>query len=389
MANTIDLEEVDSLSSVTVRPVVSSKDYKHFIDFHYDLCASYPKWVPQLRMEVKKLLDTKKHPFYEHGKIQPFLAFNEQGKVVGRVAAIVNGMHLKKYQDNTGFFGFFDCLEDYTIAQSLLDRASEWLREQGLTHVRGPANPSMNDIAGLLVDGFQYIPSIMMPYNPRYYYDYLTKYGFERAMTMWAYYIHYKYTNTEKLERGVNLLYRRYPTLKMRHLDMKRFEEDAQHILDIYNDAWSENWGHVPMTKPEFKHLANDLKQVVDPKIVFILEDDGYPVAFSLTLPNINLALQNARSGRLLPNALPQLLLRGKFGGIHEGRTLLMGVRKSHQGKGLDAILNLTVIKDLPEDGYYASEMSWVLDSNKPMMNAMEHMGGTPEKEYVMLEKEL
>ena len=206
---------------------------------------------------------------------------------------------------------------------------------------------------------------------------------------MWAYYIHYKYAQTSKLKRGVNLLYRRYPSLKMRSLDMSRFAEDAQHILDIYNDAWSKNWGHVPMTDNEFAHLAKDLKQIIDPKIVFIIEDDGYPVAFSITLPNINLALRHVRSGNLLPKGLFQLLSRAWFGGIHEGRTLLMGVRKSHQGKGLDAMLNLKVIESLPEDGYFASEMSWVLDSNKAMMNAMDQMGGTPEKEYVMLEKQL
>ena len=388
MVNTIDLP-ADSSTSVTIRPVVSSKDYKQFVDFQYDLYTSYPNWVPQLRSEVKKVLNPKKNPFFEHGKIAPFLATNPKGEIVGRIAAIVNGMHLKKYNDNTGFFGFFECIENYDIAKSLLDTASDWLKDQGLTHVRGPMNPSMNDISGLLVDGFQHNPSVMMPYNPPYYYEYLTEYGFERAMTMWAYYIHYKYAKTAKLKRGVNLLYRRYPSLKMRHLDMKRFEEDAQNILDIYNDAWSNNWGHVPMTKAEFAHMAHDLKQIVDPKIVFILEDDGYPVGFSLTLPNINMALKHVRNGHLLPTGLFQLLLRAKFGGIHEGRTLLMGVRKSHQGKGLDAMLNLKVIEDLPRDGYFASEMSWVLDSNKSMMNAMEHMGGTPEKEYVMLQKGL
>ena len=388
MANTIDLA-TESSTSVTVRPVVTNKDYKHFVDYQYDFYASYPNWVPLLRSEVKKVLNPKKNPFFEHGKIAPFLAFNPKGEIIGRIAAIVNGMHLKKYNDKTGFFGFFECIEDYGVAKTLLDTASNWLKEQGLTHVRGPVNPSMNDISGLLVGGFEHNPSVMMPYNPAYYYEFLSEYGFQRAMTMWAYYIHYKYAKTAKLKRGVNLLYRRYPSLKMRQMDKKRFDEDAKHILDIYNDAWSNNWGHVPMTDAEFAHMANDLKQIADPKIIFILEDDGYPVAFSLTLPNINMALKHVRNGHLLPTGLLQLLLRAKFGGIHEGRTLLMGVRQSHQGKGLDAMLNLKVIEDLPRDGYFASEMSWVLDSNKAMMNAMEHMGGTPEKEYVMLQKPL
>ena len=147
MASTTELETAVA-SSVQVQPVVSAKDYKRFIDYQYDFYASYPYWVPQLRSEVKKVLNPKKNPFYEHGKIQPFLAFDNTGQIVGRVAAIVNGMHLKKYNDNTGFFGFFECVEDYSIAKALLDTASEWLKEQGLTHVRGPANPSMNEVSG-------------------------------------------------------------------------------------------------------------------------------------------------------------------------------------------------------------------------------------------------
>ena len=293
----------------------------------------------------------------------------------------------KKYDDNAGFFGFFECVEDFDIATQLLDTASEWLKDQGLTSMRGPVNPSMNDVSGLLVDGFDREPAIMMPYNPPYYYEYLTRYGFTRAMTMWAYYIHYKYAKTEKLKRGVNLVKRRYPKLHLRTLDMKRFDSDADMILDIYNEAWSHNWGHVPMTNAEFAQLAKELKLIVDPKAVFILEDDGIPVAFSLTLPNINLALKSVKDGNLLPTGLFKLLISAKFGGIHEGRTLLMGVRLPYQGKGLDAILNLTVIERLPTYGYFASEMSWVLDSNKPMMNAMDSIGGTPDKEYVMLEK--
>ena len=381
--------EVASPTGVTIRPVKSKRDYKRFVDFPYTFYASYPHWVPPLRAETTRLLDPKKNAFFEHGQIQPFLAENEQGDVVGRIAAIVNGMHLKKYDDATGFFGFFECIEQYEIAEQLLDTASNWLKERGLSHIRGPVNPSMNETSGLLVDGFDRDPAIMMPYNPPYYYEYLTTYGFERAMTMWAYYIHYKYAKPEKLRRGVNLIMRRYPSLHLRNFDTKRFDEEAQTVLDIYNEAWSENWGHVPMTDAEFAQLAKELKQILDPRCLFILEDDGVPVAFSLTLPNINLALKHVKNGNLLPTGVFQLLLSGKFGGIHEGRTLLMGVRKAYHGKGLDAILNLAVIEKLPTYGYFASEMSWVLDSNKPMMIAMERMGGVPEKEYVMIEKPL
>ena len=374
---------------VTVRPLTSSSDFKRFIDYPYTFYSGYPYWVPPLRSEIAKSLNPKKNPFFEHGKLQAFLAEDPSGKIVGRIAGIVNGMHLKKYDDQTGFFGFFECIEDYSIAEQLFDAAADWLGRQGLTRVRGPVNPSMNDISGLLVGGFDREPSVMMPYNPNYYEDFLMRYGFERAMTMWAYYIHYKYARTEKLKRGVKILERRNPGVRLRKIDMKNFDRDARAILDIYNDAWGNNWGHVPMTESEFQHMAKDLKQIIDPNIIFILEDKDEPIAFSLTLPNINLALRHTKNGRLLPTGLFHLLLRAKFGGIHDGRTLLMGIKQSHQGKGLDAILNLAIIEGGPKHGYYGSEMSWVLDANKPMMNAMAEFGGTQDKEYAMFEKKL
>jgi hypothetical protein len=377
-----------SSAEVRVHPVVSSRDLRRFIDFPYSHYASHPHWVPQLRMDVKKTLDPRKNPFFEHGKTALFLAEDGSGSVCGRIAAIVNAMHLQKYADGNGFFGFFECVERYEVAERLFDAACDWLREQSLTGVRGPTNPSMNDIAGLLVDGFDRPPSIMMPYNPAYYADFLQRYGFSRAMTMWAYYINNKYLSIEKLRRGVDLIYRRRPTLSLRKLDMGQFDRDARIVLDIYNDAWSNNWGHVPMTPNEFAHLAKDLKKVVDPNIVYILEDAGRPVAFSVSLPNINLALRHT-NGRLLPFGLFQLLLRARFGGIYECRTLLMGVIKEYQGMGLDAIMNLQIMIDGPKNGYMASEMSWVLDNNPAMINAMMSFGGVKDKEYAMFERQL
>lgn len=377
-----------SLNGVRVRRVASRRDLARFIDFQYAHYAGNPNWVPQLRMDIQKTLNPQKNPFYEHGKIELFLAEDERDRVIGRIAGIVNGMHLKKYADGNGFFGFFECVEEYGVAERLFDAAGEWLRGQGLTGVRGPTNPSMNDVSGLLVTGFDRQPSIMMPYNPPYYPIYLERYGFTRAMTMWAYYIHKKYLSIDKLHRGVNLVYRRNPSITLRKLDMAHFDRDAQMVLDIYNDAWSNNWGHVPMTPKEFAHLAKDLKQIVDPNIVFFLEDAGRPVAFSISLPNLNLALQHM-DGRLLPFGLPQLLLRGKFGGIYECRTLLMGVIKEYQGMGLDAILNLQIMIEGPSHGYQASEMSWVLDSNQAMMNAVISYGGVMDKEYAMYERAL
>lgn len=375
--------------SVTVRPVQSRGDVNAFIDFQYELYRDTPAWIAPLRRDVRHVLSPKKNAFFEHGRIRPMLAVDSKGTVLGRIAAIVNGMHLNKYDDGNGFFGFFEVVDDYAVAKTLLDAAARWLSEQGLTGVRGPTNPSMNDVAGLLVDGFDREPSILMPYNRPYYETFLERYGFRRAMTMWAYYIHKKYVTIDKLKRGVELVRKRNPGLSLRTIDMARFEDETRSILHIYNDAWSENWGHVPMTEAELAQLAKEMKQIIDPNIVFILEDDGRPVAFSITLPNINQLLRHVNDGRMLPLGIPKMLAYAKFGGLYECRTPLMGILRAYQGRGLDAILNLAIIQEGPKLGYDASEMSWVLDSNMRLRNALESFGGVVDKEYAMFEKSL
>lgn len=372
-----------------IRPLTSGSDLKAFVDMPFRLYRDNPFWVPPLRRDVAFLLDRRRNPFFEHGEIIPLLARDASGEIVGRIAAIVNGMHLRKYDDGVGFFGFFECVEDDETARLLIAAAADELEHRGLRVMRGPANPSLNDTAGLLVDGFDREPSIMMPYNPPYYEGLLSDNGFTRVMTMWAYYVHKKYVQTEKMRRGVALVHRRNPGLRVRPIDMSRFDEEARTILDIYNEAWSDNWGHVPMTSREFAHLAKEMKQIVEPAIVFLIEDETGPVAFSITLPNLNQALRHVADGRLLPLGLPKLLAYARFGGVHDCRTLLMGARKRYQGRGLDAILNLATITEGPKHGYDGSELSWVLDSNAPMKNAAIALGAVVDKEYAMFDRQL
>lgn len=378
------------LSQITVAPADGKADLKAFVQFPFDLYADSPFWVPPLRRDVFHALDPQKNAFFEHGNVQPFLARDGSGRVVGRIAAIYNGAHLEKYDDGVGFFGFFETIDHPKVAELLVDAAAAWLRTQHLTAMRGPTNPSMNDIAGLLVDGFDREPSILMPYNKPYYERMLADLGFERAMTMWAYFAHRKYVQLGKMRRGVDLVKKRYPGLTIRPLDMKRFDEDAATVLDVYNDAWSDNWGHVPMRPAEFAQLAKEMKQIVDPNIVYFAEIDGEAVGFILSLPNINLVLKNVRSGRLFPDAALKLLAASKTGAIHELRTVLMGVRKAYHNRGIDAVLIMQTIEESLQRGEYDSgEFSWILDVNAPMKNALVNLGAVVDKEYAMLEKPL
>jgi GNAT superfamily N-acetyltransferase len=378
-----------SKDALTVRPVEGWWDRRTFVDVPYEFYPGrYPRWVPPLRRDVKSTLDPSSNAFFEHGDMQLFLAKDASGAAVGRIAGIVNGMHLQKYDDDTGFFGFFECVEEYAVAEALLDAAADWLREQGLWHMRGPANPSLNDTAGLLVDGFEFYPSVLMPYNPPYHEDFLLRYGFDRIMTMWSFYAHVKYAKTERLRRGTDIARRRTPGLTLRTLDVDRFEEEVQVVREIYNEAWSDNWGHVPMTEAEFDQLVGELEQIVDPNIVFFVEHEGEPVGFSVSLPDINEVLRHVPGGRLFPLGLPRLLLHMRYS-VKNFRMPLMGVRPEYQGKGIDAMLILATIEGALPNGYVGCETSWILDTNERLLNMIDTIGATQDKEYAMFEFEM
>lgn len=376
------------MSDLVVRPARSAADRKAFLDFPYRLYADERHYVPPLRMDQKNVLDPKKNPFFEHGTIERFVA-ERGGEVVGRVAAIENGQHLAKYADGNGFFGFFDTVDDYAVAEALLDAAAGWLRGRGLTGVRGPANPTLNDVAGLLVGGFDRPPSILLPYNFPYYQTFLERWGFERAMTMWAFYVHEAYIHKDRMARGAQIVQRRNPGITVRSLDPARFDEDVAAAMRIYNRAWAENWGHVPYTEHEALHLAKEMKPVIEKDLFLFAELDGEPIAFAVSLPNLNQALKHLPRGRLVSPGLPKVLGTWKLGGVYEIRMALMGVLPEHRNLGLDALLIHHTIVNGQRDGYQAAELSWVLDVNKPLINALEKLGCTRDKEYAMFEAAL
>ena len=376
-------------TSVTITPITSSRDRRAFIQFPFDLYKDNRYWVPPLRMDIAKLINRRKNAFFGHGEMQLFLARDPMGKVVGRIAAIENGMHLTKYNDGVGFFGFYESIDDSDVSRNLFDAASDWLHGRGLSAMRGPTNPTMNDVAGLLVGGFDRQPAILMPYNEPWFERQLLDYGFERVMTMWAYFTHAKYINRSKLERGSALLKRRYPDITIRQLDMSRFKEEARLIMDIYNDAWADNWGHVPMTEAEFAQLAGDMKQILDERLVIIAEDKGEAIGFAVLLPDLNYAFKTLKNGRLFPTGLFKLLFLSTSGVIREGRLPLMGVKRSHQGRAIDTLLVGEVVRNGIGMGIEGCDMSWILDSNPAMKNSLESMGGFKDKEYAMFEKGL
>lgn len=369
------------MKGVVIRPVRSRADETRFIRFLWKLYMDNPVWVPPLMMDRRKLIDRKKNPFYAHADMELFLA-ERQGEVVGRIGAIVNHNHNKEHGEQVGFFGFFESLNDQGVAAALFDAARTYLRSKGATAMRGPANPSVNDEYGLLVDGFDKSPVILMTYNPPYYVALLETYGFKKLKDLYAYSLSQDTVYSERILR-FNEIVRQREGLTFRSLDMKHFKEEVDRIKGIYNSAWSKNWGAVPMTDEEFDALAADLKPVVVPDLVIIAESKGKPIGFALSLPDINIALKYNKNGGLL-RGLYHLYTKKKH--IHTVRIIVLGVVPEHQRTGAAGVLFYETGVRAKRLGYQYGEASWVLEDNIMMNRAAEMMNAVRYKTYRIYE---
>src|SRR5690242_4896666 len=287
------------MSTIDVTPIAGPADTKKFIRFQWEIYRDNPAWVPPLLMDRRKLMDRKKNPFYSHSDAEFFLA-RRDGKIVGRIGAIVNHNHIKEHNEKTGFFGFFECIDDQAVANQLLDTVKKWLKAKGMTTMRGPASPSVNDEWGLLINAFDKPPVVLMPYNPPYYQGLLEKAGMVKAKDLYAYHLSQSKFITDRLVRVTEAV-RQREGMTFRTINMKEFPKEIELIKGLYNRAWQYNWGAVPMTDEEFDALAKDLKPVVNPEMVLIAEFKGEPIGFSLALPDLNMAFKYNKNGYLLP----------------------------------------------------------------------------------------
>ena len=363
----------------------TKKERKQFIDFPYQHYSEDENWIPPLKMEQKKLIDTENNPFYENGDIALFLA-EQDGELCGRIAAIQDRRYNEHHNNKTGFFGFFECIDDQSVANLLFKVAGDWLKQRGHTDVLGPSDPSMMDEIGILVDGFEYEPSIMMPYHKPYYDDLITNAGLKKEMDLYAFRVTQATVTLDRIYRAEEIVRRRLPKLKIREIDTKNLDQEVEIVRNIFNQAWSKNWGFIPLSKEELQELANDLKLILDPKVAHIAEVDGEPVAFSIALPDLNQALKYT-DGTLFPTGIFKLLWHRR--NIDQIRTALMGVIPEYQGKGIDALLHKEAIINGREVGYNSSELSWVLETNKNMIRVAEKLGASIEKTYRMYQKDL
>lgn len=374
--------------NTTISEVQSKSELKKFINSQWNFYTEDRNWVPPLKFERQKLLNTAKNPFFQHSRIKHFLA-ERDGKVVGRISALVNDEHNKTHNDKVGFFGFFECENNQETANALFGAAGEWLLKQGMDTMRGPANPSLNDECGLLVDGFDSPPVVLMTYNPPYYQVLVEGAGFEKAKDLYAYKLDNEDYRSEKLSRLHKAVTERYG-INIRRMDFKnkaKFLEDKNILKSIYNKAWEKNWGFVKMTDAEFDALAADLKSIADPDYTLIAEINGEAVGFALGLPDINQTLIHNRSGSLIPGVIHLLTKKKKIDML---RIIVLGVIPEYRNKGIDAVLYHEIGARSKPKGIRYGEASWILEDNEAMIKAATQvMHGKHYKTYRMYDKSL
>lgn len=375
-------------ADVEVTPVRTSADRTAFIRFVYSVYQGDPNFVPHLEMERRDFMDPRKHPFFEFGEVEFFLA--RRGKeVVGRIAAVSNPRYNEFHGSNVGFFGLFECVNDAGVARALFEAAAAWLRAKGFVSVIGPMSYSTNGEVGMLIDGFNTPPAIMTTYNPSWYPALVEANGFTKAKDLYAWELSASTPPPEKVARIAEKI-RQREGVTVRPVNLKDFDAEVARVKTMYNMAWEKNWGFVPMTEHEFDHLARDLKQMVRPELALIAEVKGEPVGFGLTIPDANEAIK-AANGRLttfgLPIGLAKLLLASRR--IRRLRLVLLGTVEGYRRRGLDAILYLDTLNKARELGYEGGEISWTLEDNHLVNRAIESMGGKRSKLYRVYEKPL
>jgi hypothetical protein len=373
--------------SLRIAPVAGRRLMRNFIEMPWLLYVNDPSWVPPMIIERQWHL-SKKNPYFEHADFQAWVAYRGE-RMVGRISAQVDQLHLQRYQDATGFFGFLESEDDAETFRALFEAAEVWLRQKGMRRISGPFNLSINDECGLLVEGFDSPPPIMLGHALPYYGLRVEEQGYVREQDLLAYRVHPDISPPRQLEA----LSKRFSgRVTVRTMRRERFKEELDIIREIFEDAWSENWGFVPFTTAEFTELGKNLKFLVASESVRIAEIDGEPAAMMVMFPNINEAIRDL-NGRLLPFGWLKLLWRLKVVGIKSARVPLLGVRRCYQGSMLGAALALMVIAPLHvrarKLGIMEVDMSWILEQNQGMRKIIESVGCDLYKRYRIYQKDL
>lgn len=373
--------------SITIIPVSSARDLKVFIDVPWTVYADDPLWVPPLRLE-RRLHFSRFNPFFKHGEWQAWVAYKNH-QPVGRISAQIDFLHRERYGSGTGHFGLLECIDDVAVFAALVEVAENWLKERNTCQITGPFNFSINQECGVLVDGFGTPPVVMMPHSPPWYGRLYEETGYQPMKDLLAYWVKIDFEAPKTMTLILEKYARRIHT---RAINKNSLSQDIEILRDIFNDAWSDNWGFVPFTKEEFAELGSIFRLLVPEDYIQIAEVDGKPVAFMASLPNLNEIFAEL-NGNLFPFGWIKLIRKVRAQSFLTGRVPLMGVRKQFHNTPLGAALVYAVVDATRKCGLSRGarevEMSWILEDNKPMRNILDSIGSKQYKRYRIYGKTL
>jgi hypothetical protein len=374
--------------NIEVSEVTSRRERDAFIKFQWQIYANDPAWVPPLIIERKKFLDRKQHPFYRHGDAALFLA-RKNGRIVGRIMASDDPNYNSLHGTNVGCFGLFECVDDDEVAAALFDTAASWVRKKGGTEMMGPIDYSTNYVCGLLIDGFQFPPTILTAHNPPYYRELMESYGFGKAKDWYAWWFADPSNAAMHLRRLATRLKTRWP-VTIRPANLENLRDESRRLREIFNQAWEKNWGFVPFTEAEIEFMTEELKPLIVPEFAWIAEIGSEPVGFTLCLPDINVVLRDL-NGRLtrfgLPIGLIKLLLYKRR--VRKGRLIALGVVEKSRRAGIAEMLVLRVMEETMIKRGITGELSMTLEDNFMINRFLEAIGADRYKTYRIYRKQL
>jgi hypothetical protein len=374
--------------SVEIRETPLGGDLKPFLDVVDYIYRDDANYVRPLDLDLKQRLSMK-NPFFEHAEGTIFTAYRNTW-CVGRCTAQIDREHLARHGEKCGYFGFLDTVDDPEVSSALLEAAEKWLRSRGMTKMRGPFSLSINDEMGCLVEGFDSPPMILMPHHRPYQGALIEKAGFSKAKDAfaWRYVVGDVPTRAKKAHDEIDAM----PEVRSRHVDTKNLDAEVRTIMDIFNDAWSDNWSFIPYSESELAKMAEDMRLIGIPELTYITEIDGEPAAVAVALPNLNELIRDFK-GKLVPFGLPKLLWRLKVAGPKTARLLILGIRKKYRSQRKYAALSAYLYAKLNNSGKHVGiewgELSWTLEDNGPVNVGIKFMGGKIYKKYRLYEKEI
>ena len=380
-------------NEIRITEVRGRRDVERFIDIPYTIHRNEPNWVPPLRREVRNLLSVRHNPFFDHGTAAFWIAWRGQTPV-GRISAQINRLHLDTYNDATGNFGFIEAVDDPKVFAALLSTAEEWLRARGMRRILGPYSLSVNDEIGILIEGFDERPMVMMPYSPRYYSTRLEACGYRKAKDLHAYVMNLQSLSSAEAERLYTAAdrLRDEAKIRVRPIDMNRYADEVKVAIDIYNDAWKNNWGFLPLTPREAEHLFTAIRPIIVPEGILFAEVDGKPEAITVWIPDVNEMIADL-GGRLFPFGWIKLLWRIQRMQIKSGRMILAGVRTARRNSLIGNALTVAMLAQIAKTGLARGvenvEFSWILEDNPASLAVGRYGKAKLAKRYRIYEKDL